>query len=197
MHSSDIFWDLIQERRDSGFSKTKQEQHKLKKKGWTLSTQQYLWLGYYSNKGEMKMQKMLKWECQRVQCCVIWANCSKDVKYLKNCDNKIMMKKMLKMTMRKNVENEKSVVGRCDSGKCSKIPTDTSGSNFLPCPLSDHCLHDDHHHAGVDDDTFTFLYTFMTYTKLFYIYYWIVEFHWNFKKNHTIWLKGWIYWHCY
>ena len=113
------------------------------------------------------MQKMLKMRCQRVQCCVIWANCSKDVKYFKNCDNKIMMKIMLKMTMRKNVENEKSVVGRCDSGKCSKIPSDTSGSNFLPCPLSDHCPHDDHHdddHDHHDDDhdhdIFT-LYTFM------------------------------------
>ena len=65
-----------------------------------------------------------------------------------------------------------SVVGRCDSGKCSKIPSDTSGSNFLPCPLSDHCPHDDHHdddHDHHDDDhdyhdhdhdIFT-LYTFM------------------------------------
>ena len=67
---------------------------------------------------------------------------------------------MLKMMMRKNVENEKSVVGRCDSGKCSKIPSDTSGSNFLPCPLSDHCPHDDHHDDDHDHDIFT-LYTFM------------------------------------
>ena len=103
---------------------------------------------------------MLKMRMPVVQCCVIQANCSKDVENVENDHKKMMTRNMLKMMMRKNVENEKSVVCRCDSGKCSKIPSDTSGSNFLPCPLSDHCPHDDCHHAGDDDDIFT-LYTFV------------------------------------
>ena len=42
-------------------------------------------------------------------------------------------------------------------GKCSKIPSDTSGSNFLPCPLSDHRPDDHHYHDDHDDDDiFTF-----------------------------------------
>ena len=56
----------------------------------------------------------------------------------------------------------------CDSGKCSKIPSDTSGSNFLPCPLSDHCADDHHNDDDELDDDYDEIFTLSLFLDLIF-----------------------------